>query len=241
MLLQSWEGNVELMGVIVLDSIPFKVDTDLLFERIHMDKDDEYAEQVMRLVEEANRIARPKVLYMESAVNEKGDDYVIVDGVRFDSRILRVNLDSVYRVFPYICTCGIEIEQWAESLEDVLERFWADEIMKMALNEACKAFEAHLEDTFHPGPTSSMNPGSLEDWPIRQQKQLFSLLGDPKGYIGVELTESYLMVPMKSTSGIRFSTETSYENCQLCSRENCPGRRAPYDPTLYDKKYKKVE
>lgn len=227
------------MGIITLGSIPFKVDIDVLFKRLHIDKDSEEAEEVINLADAASRIAKPKVLYMESTVNEKGDDYVVIDNIRFNSRVLRVNLDSAYRVFPYVCTCGTELEEWADSLQDMLERYWAEEIMKMALDKAIEAFNNHLKDNFHPGHTSSMNPGSLEDWPISQQRQLFRILGNPKQYIGVELTESYLMMPMKSVSGIRFPTESSFENCQLCSRENCPGRRAPYDRLLYAQKYAK--
>ncbi len=29
----------------------------------------------------------------------------------------------------------------------------------------------------------------------------------------------------------------NFERCQLCQRENCPGRRAPYDGKLYIRKY----
>ena len=72
-----------------------------------------------------------------------------------------------------------------------------------------------------------MNPGPLKDWPLGEQRQLFFLFGDVKQAIGVELTESFLMYPVKSVSGIIFPTEVNYENCQLCPRENCPGRRAP--------------
>jgi len=46
------------------------------------------------------------------------------------------------------------------------------------------------------------------------------------------------MVPVKSVSGILFPTEESFASCQLCPREVCPGRRAPYDPDLYDAKYR---
>jgi hypothetical protein len=63
-------------------------------------------------------------------------------------------------------------------------------------------------------------------------------LGDVAGAIGVWLSDSLLMVPAKSVSGVRFPTEESFESCQLCSRENCPGRRASYDDTLYDRKYR---
>ena len=78
-----------------------------------------------------------------------------------------------------------------------------------------------------------MNPGSLPDWPITEQAKLFSLLGDVKALIGVTLTESMLMLPTKSVSGVYFETERNFENCELCARENCPGRRKPFDEAKY--------
>ena len=48
------------------------------------------------------------------------------------------------------------------------------------------------------------------------------------------------MSPIKSVSGILFPTEVTYENCQLCPRDLCPGRRAPYDKALYERKYRKA-
>lgn len=82
-----------------------------------------------------------------------------------------------------------------------------------------------------------MNPGSLEDWPLREQHNLFSLLGDSCEAIGVRLTKSAMMVPLKSMSGIEFESGEKFFNCQLCPREKCPGRRAPYDAQLYAAKY----
>jgi hypothetical protein len=52
------------------------------------------------------------------------------------------------------------------------------------------------------------------------------------------LTESLLMVPVKSVSGIVFANEEEFASCQLCPREDCPGRKAPYDPGLYERKYR---
>jgi len=82
-----------------------------------------------------------------------------------------------------------------------------------------------------------MSPGSLADWPITQQTQLFTLLGDVEGAIGVQLTDSFLMVPMKSVSGMHFPTEISFHSCSLCPRKECPGRSAPYDEHLWAEKY----
>jgi len=80
-----------------------------------------------------------------------------------------------------------------------------------------------------------MAPGSLEDWPITQQKTLFSLFGNVEEVIGVKLPSSFLMTPIKSTSGIMYHTETKFEGCELCPMEKCFNRRIPYDPSLFEK------
>jgi len=223
------------MEKFLLDNLEFKVDLDALFKAIRMDETDEDAEAVIKMAREAEAIARPKALYMVSYIDEKGDDYVVIDGVKFVSHVMSVNLKDAHRVFPYVATCGVELENWSNSIEDVLEQYWADVIKIQALQFAARAIDIHLENHFKPGKTASMNPGSLEDWPISEQEKLFRVLGDAKEKTGVVLTDSFLMVPIKSVSGIKFPTESNYENCRLCKRENCPGRRAPYDKELTSK------
>jgi hypothetical protein len=50
----------------------------------------------------------------------------------------------------------------------------------------------------------------------------------------VELTDSFLMIPNKTVSGIYFPTERDFRTCQVCHREKCPNRRAPFDQTLWE-------
>ena len=219
---------------IILDSVPCRIGIDDVLKRVHVGDDSSAVEAMVR---EAQGLGRPKVLYREVYVDSKADDSVVIDGVPFTSRVLRVNLDEAHRVFPFVVTCGIELDEWSAGYTDLLERFWADAIKEAALGLACSALGEHLNRTFQPGKTSTMNPGSLEDWPIEQQGQLFALLGDPAGAIGVRLTDSFLMLPTKSLSGIYFPTEVAFENCQLCPREKCPGRRAKYDEDLYRQRY----
>jgi hypothetical protein len=82
-----------------------------------------------------------------------------------------------------------------------------------------------------------MAPGSLEDWPIYEQRPLFDYLWDTEQAIGVRLLDSLLMDPGQTVSGIFFPTESTFESCQLCGRENCPNRKAPFDPDLYEQKF----
>jgi hypothetical protein len=77
-----------------------------------------------------------------------------------------------------------------------------------------------------------MAPGSLADWPIEEQAPLFKLLGDVDASIGVKLTDSMLMLPAKSISGVYFPADVSFFSCQLCPRERCESRKAKYDPKL---------
>jgi hypothetical protein len=70
---------------------------------------------------------------------------------------------------------------------------------------------------------------------------LFGLLGDVEAAVGVRLTESFLMLPNKTVSGLVFPTTTSFASCQLCPRAVCPNRRAPYDAELFAQKYASTE
>ncbi len=226
------------MEPIILTHIPFRIELDSLKKALRFKGDGPLLDDLMSLVSEAERIGRPKALYRMAFVDERGEDYVVVEGVRFKSRILRVNLGESQRVFPYLVTCGVELEDWANRIGDVLKQFWAGVIREMAMRFAHAAMEEHLLGLYKPGKLSRMSPGSLADWPIQEQRPLFKILGNTEEMIGVRLTESLLMVPTKSVSGIRFPTEESFESCQLCPREECPNRRAPYDSNLYDKKYR---
>ena len=222
----------------VLDDIPFDLDLNALARRARVGTDSEQIGELQRLAEDARAIARPKAIYKVGFVDERGDDHVVIDGHKFTSRILRVNLEQAHRVFLYVATCGTEIADWANSLDDLLQQYWAETIQVMALGAASQALSRHMNECYRLGKTSHMSPGSLGEWPLSQQRPLFASLGDVDGAIGVRLSESLLMIPAKSVSGLRFPTEESFESCQLCPRENCPGRRAPYDETLFDRRYR---
>lgn len=187
------------------------------------------------LIEEACTVAKPKALYQVAYIEDRTDDSVTINDVTFTSRILKVNLDQAERVFVWLATCGEELDRWSAQFDNLLTQFWADLIKQSALFYIRDVLLEHIEENYRPGKISSMSPGSLEDWPITQQQPLFTLLDGAHKTIGMYLTESCLMVPTKSLSGILFPTEFSFESCQLCTRPNCQGRRAAYKPTLWEK------
>lgn len=194
-------------------------------------------QQIQNLLEVANPLISAQAVYEVSYINEKLEDAVVIDGVRFSSQVLRKNLDSVGRVFPYVVTIGAGLEEKAKECEDLLEQYYLDHIGNIALIKARKHLEEHLRSVFALAGISYMSPGSLLDWPLEEQKPLFSLLKGAEKMIGVRLNENLLMVPKKSVSGIFFPTESTFFSCQLCRREKCEWRKAPYSEDL-EKQYK---
>jgi len=59
---------------------------------------------------------------------------------------------------------------------------------------------------------------------------------DVQQLIGVTLTNSCVMIPSKSVSGIFYSSEHDFQTCQLGRRENCSHRSAPFDPHMWELK-----
>jgi hypothetical protein len=219
----------------IIDPLAFSLDVPALFERLRVRA--QHKEEIGKLVAEAEAVARPKALYKLAFIEAKGDDSITADGITFNSRVLRVNLDTLHRFFAFVGTAGHELEAWADSKQDMLTHFYADAINEAVLHAAIKTFSAQLTERFQLAPTAVMNPGSLTDWPLREQRPLFALLGDVRSAIGVELTDTLLMVPRKSVSGILFVAEETFASCQLCPRHDCPNRRAPYDAGLFERKY----
>jgi hypothetical protein len=222
------------MDTVVLNNIICEIDFEELHKKLHINENGLYYDEIKRMANEAQLIARPKVVYKNAAIETKGDNFVVIDGIKFISHVLRVNLEEAANVFAFVITCGTELDDWSKQFDDFFRSYCADTITEMVLRLAIRTFEAHLEKEFGLGHAANMNPGSLTDWPINQQVNLFQLLGDVEELIGVQLKDSYLMNPIKTVSGIRFQKEGTFENCQLCPREKCPSRKAPYDKECAD-------
>ncbi len=219
-----------------LAHIPLALDVGALLRRVRLEPGTDDARAFERLVDRARAVGRPKALYAESFIEARGADTVCIGGIVFTSRLLRATLDRLQRVFPFVATCGRELDAVRLPPGDPLSAFWWDTIKTAALGCAVRHLADHLKRRFRLSTLSSMKPGSgeAEVWPIQQQSLLFALLGDVAGRIGVELTPSWVMVPTKSTSGISFATDIEFRSCQVCKRAGCPGRAAPFDPPLWD-------
>jgi hypothetical protein len=177
------------------------------------------------LVALAQGLIAPRAVYDVAYVGARGEGTIEVTGVTFTSPVLSKNLEQANKVFPYIITVGPELERAAGAQGDLLKQYYLEEMANIALEQAAEWLSSQIEERHGLPPLSNMSPGSLEDWPITEQAKLFSLFGDTERLVGVRLTDSMLMIPRKSISGILFPSEEGFVACQLCDRANCPGRK----------------
>jgi len=218
----------------IFNKIKAELELTSLLEKLHLEAQSDDAKEFGGLLETARAIAAPKVVYKTAYIDERQGDSVTIEGIRFNSHILRKNLEKVERVFAYVATCGTELDGIDIPKDDMLKQYWLDNIKSVALFSARQYLVEYLKNKYALGKTAAMAPGSgnIDVWPIEQQKELFSVFGNVEEIIGVKLTESFLMIPNKSVSGIIFPTEINYVSCKLCTREQCPNRRAPFDRKL---------
>jgi len=215
----------------LLDTIPILVTTDEIIKTLQLNEEEDI--QLMTgLFTTARQLARPKALYKVAYIDEINNPHVVVDGVRFTSSVLAQNMEGVHRVFAYVCTCGTEVDDWSHTEKDYVVSFWLDIIKERILADANIFLRDYIKKKYGINTLSAINPGSgnVDTWPITQQHQLFPLIGAVTEDTGVRLTESCLMLPTKSTSGLLYGSATEFINCSLCERKNCPRRRAEYTP-----------
>lgn len=182
------------------------------------------------------RHGAPKAMLRVCAVEEVGPAGARIGGAWFASKTLARNLKGVDSVVAHVCTCGAEIDALGLAGGDPLYEWWVD-VLKAQLLMAAREGMLKAVERLMPGKAmDGMSPGSgdADVWPIADQKPLFGLFQGREQDIGVTLTESCLMVPNKSVSGIWFPSENGFRMCQVCRRATCVNRSAPFDAALWE-------
>ena len=214
-----------------LDGIPAEFKPEEVLKRLGMSRELAKRLDIEELWRTAMSMIHPKALYTTAYITNRTETALDIGEVRLASRVLTRNLEKVKQVFPYIVTIGKTLEDESSKCESTLQRLYLETAGDLALTSARVRLEKYLSESYGLGNMSHMGPGQL-DWAITEQKQLFSIFGDVQASLGVRLTDSFLMIPRKSISGIIFPTETPFVSCQLCPRKNCSSREVAYSESL---------
>ena len=131
----------------------------------------------------------------------------------------------------FICTAGTEFEEWQQQLkkrDDMVRVFIADALGSVIAEKCADVMENHVQQSIDKlgwHHTNRFSPGYC-GWDVSEQQLLFPLFDGQT--CGVRLTDSSLMVPVKSISGIiglgKEVRRLDY-SCGLCDFEKCYKRR----------------
>lgn len=140
-------------------------------------------------------------------------------------------LEGTEQIAVFICTAGRGFSDYAQEYNragDYLKGYIVDTFGSTLVEKSMDFIQAELERLLAKEGlqiTNRYSPGYC-NWPVDDQKQLFSLL--PRNECAIELSDSCLMVPVKSVSGIigigKNVRKSSY-SCDICNNQTCIYRR----------------
>jgi hypothetical protein len=151
-----------------------------------------------------------------------------VDGLEFHpTRAIAHQVRSAEKIAFFMITAGEGITTWSQqelTRGDPMAGYIIDligsEIVVAALDRMQEDLAGKMGKVGFK-ITNRYSPGDC-GWPVTDQHKLFSLF--PENFCGISLSESSLMHPIKSVSGIigigRNVRKTAYA-CDLCQMESC--------------------
>jgi hypothetical protein len=142
-------------------------------------------------------------------------------------KILFQQLKKSQKIAIFICTAGNRIHDLSKefmSKDDLLKGYVYDLFGSLVVEAAMDIIQDKLKIKASSSGlkiTNRYSPGYC-GWNTIEQKKIFSIL--PENFCGVKLTDSFLMLPIKSISGIIGIGESVVYNtytCNFCDSENC--------------------
>ena len=141
-----------------------------------------------------------KAVVRETSVSFEEDDVIAFDFGTVKSESLRKNLEGCSRAFVFAATAGSEIDRMMKrlSLSSEAESMVFSCIASSGVECWCDYINEKLGEKYNLKPRFSPGYGGVS---LEIQKNIFDFL-DVQRKIGVSLTQSLMMVPVKSVTAI---------------------------------------
>ncbi|MDR0541794.1 MAG: hypothetical protein LBH19_06235 [Dysgonamonadaceae bacterium] len=168
-------------------------------------------------------------------------DNANIEGGYILRNVRKVHFDTGAQIASYMkgadylalfaCTAGAVFTDLAHRYNqagDYLEAFVTDAIGSLTVEKAMDKIQTQLESNMQAQGLQISNrysPGYC-NWPVSGQRELFDQMGEIP--IAVSLTESCLMLPIKSVSGIigvGANIRKRPYACRICKNKNCIHRK----------------
>ena len=191
---------------------------------------DPFSEIIEIALKESSRLIEIKAAYIyfnQVNIDTENQEIIIGDQSFTPGETVVSQLRGATSIAIYICTAGNEIYESSVLLNksgDHLLSYVLDIIGSLAAERAKEKLINGLESEVTQNGLNISDPNSPghSDWNIAEQRKIFSLL--PENFCGVQLTETLLMKPIKSVSGIiGIGKALSHEShqCYSCSDTDC--------------------
>lgn len=190
--------------------------------------------ETLAVLSEIKSFLKPRFsFFITEGALDTGNHTLTVGGNRFDvGRIISRQLRGSSAYAFFIATAGTEFEDWQQRLKqenDMVRVFIADAIGSVIAEKTADRMEEELQRRIDASGwlhTNRFSPGYC-GWHVSQQQMLFPMFGD-EGTCGVSLTDSSLMLPIKSVSGViglGSSVRKLEYSCGLCDFKQCYKRK----------------
>lgn len=191
---------------------------------------DYYIDQTLQFAETLINICGCYYINDNVSINKTENIVKIADVEVNTGKIVSRMLQNSSAVAIFICTAGSELEDYSRAqmkIGNMPEGYVADLLGSMIVDAAMdKIQEKFAEQLKAEGLniTNRYSPGYC-GWNVAEQHKLFKLM--PQNSCNITLTDSSLMIPIKSISGIiGIGTKVKFNNytCQICDLQNCTYR-----------------
>ena len=169
---------------------------------------------------------------------DHGRDCLQIDSQTFNTKkVVFQQLKKAESVAVFACTAGNEIIERSRELMkegELLKGYVYDVFGSLVVEEAMDHIQDDLRNKMREAGlkiTNRYSPGYC-GWDVSEQKKLFKIL--PEKFCGIELTDSCLMHPIKSISGIigiGKSVKFNEYTCNLCDEADCLYRNLRHKTT----------
>lgn len=192
---------------------------------------EELADERAEVVERFNALVAPSGGYSLYDSLSVGEDCFVLDGRTFrcGTRIAGA-LQGATSAAVFAVTVGdavVGLERKYNEAYDYIKAYWCDKLANLALGKVLATLKDELRDNVRKEGlqiTSHWGPGYC-GWDIREQEHLLPL--SPAAGLGITLSSSMLMRPVKSMSGVLgVGREVIYKEsgCADCRLDKCAYR-----------------
>jgi hypothetical protein len=185
---------------------------------------------IREILQETEKMVRPEggyAVFESISIHRENYTTVIGDVELGTKSIVTRHMDKSALIAVFACTAGAEISKLASEYNrkgHTVHAYIADSLGSITVEHAMDKIQERLKLLMEEQGlkiTNRYSPGYC-GWELKEQAKLFSLL--PENFCGISLSDSMLMKPIKSVSGIiGIGRDVTYDHytCNYCKDVNC--------------------